>query len=127
MMTLRHTLVALKARDTFAAITLTRFRVTALFPDAIRIAIAGLATAIRILHWMAKESLPTTIAQTSRIAGLTDAAHLTIPDIAAACKVAICFWARTSLAAVSRIGITIESICTLLTMCSTTVVTAVLS
>lgn len=126
MMSFRHALVALKTRDTFAAETLARLCVTALFPNAIRIAIASLATAIWILHRIAEETLSATFAQSSCIAGLTNAADLSIPYIASACKVAIRFWARTGLAAMSRIGITIESICALLTVCATTVVPTVL-
>lgn len=126
MMSFGHTLVALKTRDTFAAETLTCLCVTALFPNAIRIAIAGLATTIRILHRIAEETLSTTFTQSSCIAGLANAAHLAIPDIASACKFAIRFWARTGLAAMSRIGVTKESIRALLTVCPTTVVPTVL-
>lgn len=48
MMPFRHALIALDARDAFSAMTLSRLRIAALSADAIIIAVAGLAAAIRV-------------------------------------------------------------------------------
>jgi len=98
MISFRHTLIAFEARDAFSAITLSRLRIAALSSDAISIAVARLAAAIRVEHRVAKEALPTFLAKASRVAGLADAAHLALPHIATTGKVAVGFRTRAGLA-----------------------------
>lgn len=62
MMSLSHTFVTFEACNTFTAVTLSRLCITALGAYAIHMAVARLATAIRILHRIAKIARVTMLA-----------------------------------------------------------------
>lgn len=99
-MTFRLALVTLKPSDALPAVASPGFRITALRSNAVRMAVAGLASAVRIPHRIAEVASLAALAQTSGVSWLADAAHLSVPDITAAGKVAVGLRTRTSLTAV---------------------------